>query len=92
MNLARRAREAAGMNQEEFANYLGVKQPQVSMWEAGKPMSKPTQRLMDVTLKWFEYRNAALKFRDDPTDLNEGAAMVAHKAFMEAFGGLDRGE
>jgi len=92
MNLAQRARKAAGMNQEEFAEYLGVKQPQVSLWESGKPMSRPTRRLMGVTLKWFEYRNAALKFRDDPSDINEGAALVAHKAFMEAFGGLDRGE
>ena len=89
MNLAQRARKAAGMNQTEFAEYLGVKQPHVSMWEAGRPMSRPTQRLLEVTLKWFEYRNAALKFRDDPTDINEGAALVAHKAFIGAFGGLD---
>ena len=89
MNLAQRAREAAGMNQTEFANYLGVKQPQVSMWEAGRPISRPTERLLNVTLKWFEYRNAALKFQNNPTNLNEGAAMLAHKAFIEAFGGLD---
>lgn len=35
MNLSRRAREATGLTQQEFARALGVSRPSVAAWENG---------------------------------------------------------
>ncbi len=53
-----KARESAGLTQEELARAVGVKQEQVNMWELGKSRPYPAhlKRIAEATsrsLAWF---------------------------------------
>ena len=41
MNDIKRLRKALGINQQELADIMGVKQAAVSLWESGQAMPRP---------------------------------------------------
>ncbi len=72
MNLAQRARKAAGLTQVELAKLLGVKQQLLSRWEKGAKMSAPAVALMRLLERDAEVVVGLLRNADEPGFAGDG--------------------